>query len=237
LVLFLKEKYQGSDPMSGENPTTSKAVAYMRTSSATNAGTDKDSEKRQRAAIQAYASRNGIEIVDWFYDTAVSGADPIAARPGFSSLLARIAGNGIRTILVETANRFARDLMVQEVGYRLLQGLGVQLVATDSPDAFPDDTPTSKMIRQILGVIAEFDKDMTVAKLKGARDRKRASGVKVEGRKSHAELQPEVVALAKKLRGEGKTLREIAARLEARGHVNARGKRFNHKSIKSMTKE
>jgi hypothetical protein len=31
-----------------------KAVAYMRTSSATNVGADKDSEKRQRAAIEAY---------------------------------------------------------------------------------------------------------------------------------------------------------------------------------------
>ena len=30
-----------------------------------------------------------------------------------------IAGNGVRTIIVETANRFARDLMVQEVGFGL----------------------------------------------------------------------------------------------------------------------
>ena len=55
-------------------------------------------------------------IVDWFYDAAVSGADPIEVRPGFAELLARIADNGVRTIIVETANRFARDLMVQEVG-------------------------------------------------------------------------------------------------------------------------
>jgi DNA invertase Pin-like site-specific DNA recombinase len=49
-------------------------------------------------------------IVDWFYDVAVSGADPIEARPGCAALLARIADNGVRTIIVETANRFARDL-------------------------------------------------------------------------------------------------------------------------------
>ena len=34
-----------------------KAVAYLRTSSAANAGADKDSEKRQRAAIEAFAGR------------------------------------------------------------------------------------------------------------------------------------------------------------------------------------
>jgi DNA invertase Pin-like site-specific DNA recombinase len=93
------------------------AFAYMRTSSAANVGEGKDSEARQRKAIESYAKSAAIVIVDWFYDAAVSGADPIEARPGFTSLLARIAGNGARAIIVETANRFARDLMVQEVGF------------------------------------------------------------------------------------------------------------------------
>ena len=39
------------------------ALAYPRTSSATNVGADKDSEKRQRAAITAYAKRAGLEVV------------------------------------------------------------------------------------------------------------------------------------------------------------------------------
>jgi hypothetical protein len=42
---------------------------------------------------------------------------------------------------------------------------------------------------------------MVVAKLKGARERKRTiTGKKVEGRKSHAELRPELVALVRQLR-------------------------------------
>jgi DNA invertase Pin-like site-specific DNA recombinase len=93
------------------------AVAYMRTSSATNVGVDKDSEKRQRAAIERYAKRAGVIIVDWFNDPVVSGTDPIESRPGFAAMLERIAGNGVRTIIVGTANRFVRDLMVQEVGF------------------------------------------------------------------------------------------------------------------------
>jgi Resolvase, N terminal domain len=56
------------------------------------AGTDKDSDKRQRAAIQAFAKRAGYELVDEFYDTAVSGADPIDMRPGFAAMLERIEG-------------------------------------------------------------------------------------------------------------------------------------------------
>lgn len=83
----------------------------MRTSSAANVGEGKDSEARQRKAIEAYAKRGGMVIVDWFCDAAVSGADPIEARQGFTGALARIAGNGVRTIIAETANRFARDLL------------------------------------------------------------------------------------------------------------------------------
>jgi hypothetical protein len=93
-----------------------KAVAYMRTSSATNVGADKDSEKRQRAAIEGYAKRAGMSVVDWFYDPAVSGADPIETRPGFAALLDRIEGNGVRVVLIEDATRFARDLVAQELG-------------------------------------------------------------------------------------------------------------------------
>jgi len=62
------------------------AVAYLRTSSATNVGPDKDSDKRQRDAIRAYAQRAGYELVAEFYDAAVSGADPIEGRPGSGEL-------------------------------------------------------------------------------------------------------------------------------------------------------
>jgi len=47
------------------------AVAYLRTSSAANTGADKDSDKRQRAAIAAFARSAGFEIVDTYYDEAV----------------------------------------------------------------------------------------------------------------------------------------------------------------------
>jgi hypothetical protein len=61
-------------------------------------------------------------------------------------MLERIAANGVRTIIVETANRFARDLMVQEVGWAILRDMGVSLVAVDSPQAFLDDGPTAKLV-------------------------------------------------------------------------------------------
>jgi DNA invertase Pin-like site-specific DNA recombinase len=157
------------------------AVAYLRTSSATNVGDDKGSARRQREAIAVFASRAGYELVGEFYDAAVSGADPVDTRPGFAAMLERIAGNGVRTILVETASRFARDLVVQEVGHAMLQARDIDLVAADNPGSFLDDTPTAKLVRQVLGAISEFDKAMTVAKLRGARERRRKRSRQVWG--------------------------------------------------------
>ena len=108
-----------------------KAVAYIRTSSMTNVGEDKDLARRQRDAIVSFAKRAGYVIVDEYTDEGVKGADAIDERPGFAAALARITGNGVRTIIVETASRFARDLIVQEVGYRRLRDTDVTLIAAD----------------------------------------------------------------------------------------------------------
>jgi DNA invertase Pin-like site-specific DNA recombinase len=165
-----------------------------------NVGTDKDSDKRQRAAIEGYAKSNGFQLVGEFYDAAVSGADHIAERKGFSEMLGRIAGNGVRTILVESPDRFARDLAVQLAGHDHLRSLGITLIPASSPDFFIEDTPTAVLVRQVLGAIAQFEKATTVAKLRAARERKRIATGKCEGRKSHAEINPEMVAIAKGLR-------------------------------------
>jgi DNA invertase Pin-like site-specific DNA recombinase len=66
--------------------------------SAANVGADKDSDKRQRAAIEIFAKRAGFTLVGEFSDPGVSGADPIETRPGFAALLDRIESNGVRTL-------------------------------------------------------------------------------------------------------------------------------------------
>jgi DNA invertase Pin-like site-specific DNA recombinase len=118
------------------------AIAYLRTSSAANVGGDKDSDKRQRDAIEGFARRAGFELAGEFYDAAVSGKDPIEGRPGFKALLERAVGNGVRVVIVEDTSRFARHLLTQEAGISLLVGLGVRVMTaagddlTDSDDEF-----------------------------------------------------------------------------------------------------
>ena len=130
--------------------------------------------------------------------------------------------------------------MVQEVGFAMLRDLGVTLIAADSPSSFLDDGPTSKLVRQILGAVAEFDKAMVVAKLKGARDRIRRTKGKCEGRKSYAEREGgrELIDLARWLRGnaEGRpySLRKVAAELAGYGYVTPSGRPYAAAAIASM---
>src|SRR5215216_1310364 len=226
------------------------AVAYLRTSSAANTGADKDSGKRQRAAIDAFARSAGYQIVDEFYDEAVSGGDPVTARPGFAAMMERIASNGVRVIIVEIANRFARDLIVQETGYTMLKAQGIELIAADKPDAFLDDTPTAILIRQVLGAVSQFEKAMVVTKLKGARDRKRIAltqaakedrtiRVKVEGRKSYEETNPDMVRLAKRLHrypvnGQRRSLRDVSGALAQAGFLTSKGKPYTAEAVSRM---
>jgi DNA invertase Pin-like site-specific DNA recombinase len=193
-------------------------------------------------AIQAYAARAGLDVVAEFYDAAVSGADAIDQRPGFIDLLACAKEREVGLVLVETASRFARGLMVQELGLQMLRREGITLVAVDSPETFADEAdPMVEAVRQMLGVMAQLDKAMTVAKLRGARDRaSAAAGKRVEGRKGYAETSPELVKEAKRLArknprtGQRRSLREIAEELAALGFVTANGTTFAATAVKRL---
>ncbi len=137
----------------------------------------------------------------------------------------------MRTILVETASRFALDLIVQETGYEMLKTRGIDLIVVDSPDSFVAGTPTVRLIRQVLGALSEFEKATLVEKLRGARERKRRETCKkVGGRKSYAELAGglDMVALAKKLHrypvnGKRRSLNDVADALAEAGYLSTAG--------------
>jgi len=218
------------------------AVAYFRTSSAANVGEDKDSLKRQRQAVEGFAKHNGYQVVQSFYDAAVSGADRIDQREGFTDLLAYIRGNGAKTILVENASRFARDLTVQLTGHDLLKAEGYDLIPVDAPTYFTEDNPTAELVRQVLGAISQFDKAQLVMKLKAARDRKSAQqGKRIEGRKPYQETQPELVKAAKSLahgnRKERLSLRGISAKLAEAKYTTSTRKPFSAEQVKRLLAE
>jgi DNA invertase Pin-like site-specific DNA recombinase len=206
------------------------AVGYLRTSSAANVGADKDSEKRQRASIERHAKLAGFDVVDWFNDPAVSGADPIETRPGFAALLDRVENNGVRVVLVEDASRFARDLVAQELGVLMLIKRGMRVITASGDDLTEASDPSRIMMRQIAGSFAQYEKARLVRKLREARERSGHLG----GRRSYALAMPQTVVLAKELHGKGLSYRKISAALAAQGHVTGSGKPHVASAIQKM---
>jgi DNA invertase Pin-like site-specific DNA recombinase len=154
-------------------------------------------------------------------------------------LLDRIESNGVRVVICEDASRFARELVTQELGIIALIRRGVRVLTASGDDLTDSSDPSRKMMRQIAGSFAEYEKARLVAKLKAARKRKRAAAGKCEGRKAWAEINPELVREAKRLRrrspkGHQRSLRDVAAELGKLGFVNERGAAFSPSSIASI---
>ena len=180
--------------------------AYYRTSSATNVGTNKDSKKRQRHSVFSYTDPKGLNVVREFYDKGVSGTLDVLNRPSFMEMLNYCEENKISTIVFESADRLSRDLIIMETGFQYLTSLGYKLISVSSPDSFIENTPTSTMIRQVLGVISQFEKSNLVEKLKVDRKMKsklnKSKGIidrngngKCSGKKRLSEKHPELAKM------------------------------------------
>lgn len=215
------------------------ACAYYRTSSAANVSKadaeeedQKDSLRRQQSAVEEYAARHNIQIVHAYYDAAVSGSDPINERPEFIKMLDYMLSNGARTILMESATRFARDLTVQLVGHDMLKKRGVELIPVDCPTHFLEETPTAVFVRQVMGAHAQFEKTSLVDKLRVARERKRKLTGRCEGYKPPV---PEHVQAAKHYKTQGLSLRKISSCMADLGMVQYKSlKPYSPTSIKLM---
>jgi DNA invertase Pin-like site-specific DNA recombinase len=112
----------------------------------------------------------------------------------------------------------------------------MRVLTANGDDLTDSSDPSRKMMRQIAGSFAEYEKARLVGKLKAARDRKKAETGKCGGRKSYAEAKPELVALAKQLRRElpRPSLRDISGALFDRGYTTPLGKPYSASAVQSM---
>ena len=176
-----------------------KAFGYLRVSTKAQAANGRDGFPRQRAVIAAYAKAHGLTLAEEFKDTGVPGKTAAEDRPGLADLFGRLADNGVRLVLVETADRLARDLMVSEIILAQFRDLGVRVVACDSDTDLTvgEEDATRVLIRQVLGAVAQFEKTRIVVKLRAARNRKRKETGRCEGIKPYGDLPGEAEILAR----------------------------------------
>lgn len=220
---------------------TTNAYAYLRVSG--RGQIDGDGLPRQRQAIATYAAARGITLAGEYRDAGISGTNELAHRPGLAALLDAVETSGVRTIIVERADRLARDLIVGEIILADLRKAGVSVWSAEGGVdlTVADDEPTKRLIRQILGAVAEYDKSVLVLKLRAARRRIKAKTGRCEGRKPYGERPGEADAIARMvaLRVKPRNVprrgyKRIADALQAEGYPTRSGKPWTASTVHTI---
>lgn len=203
-----------------------KAFAYLRVSG--KGQIEGDGFTRQLAAIKTYAATHDIKIVKVFREEGISGTTDLENRPALMNMLEALASNGTKLVLIEKLDRLARDLMVQETIIGDLRKREFELVSVTEPDLLQTDF-TRVLMRQVFGAIAQYEKCMIVAKLRGARERVKAKSGRCEGRKPYGFYEGEAATLQRlrELRAEGLGYDRIADKLNAAGFTGRSGGRWH----------
>ena len=172
-----------SDYLAGAPATMTTAVGYMRCSGA--GQIDGDTWNRQNEAIKACCISKSLEMIHEYRDEAIPGKLGEESRPAFQQMVSDLLGNGCRTIVIESLDRLARQYDIQQQLATYLASKGLTLISANTGEditaALMGD-PMRRALVQIQGIFAELDKNLLIAKLRKARQRKRERCGKGEGR-------------------------------------------------------
>ncbi len=140
---------------------TIKAFAYIRVSGR---GQVKGSGfDRQTDVITGYAKKARIEIVDTYQERGVSGTKGETDRPAFQAMVNDILRDGVRTVIIESMDRLAREYRIQEHLLIYLASKDIALISANTGENITDAIkadPMKKALVQMQGIFAELDKSM-----------------------------------------------------------------------------
>lgn len=193
----------------------------------------------QESAIRAWARQERHRLVAIHKDEGVSGSNGLDSRTGLLECLDAIKDGTGSGIIVYRLDRLARDLIVQEQILAEVRRLGGQVFSTSAAESgyLEDDPrdPSRKLIRQVLGAVAEYERSMIALRMRAGRQRKAdrggyAYGAPPYGYRAHGgelvedEAEQAVVQRILGLRQHGASLRQIVADLESAGITPRRGR-------------
>jgi DNA invertase Pin-like site-specific DNA recombinase len=219
--------------MTKRKPT---AVAYLRVSTDRQAddgaGLDVQADK-----IRAYCRDHGLRLAAICTDV-ITGTTPLEARDGLGCVFAHLAAGTASVVVVYRLDRLARDLVLQESLIGEIRRTGGEIATTSPTEAEnltddPDD-PSRKMVRQILGSVAEYERAMIALRMRSGRRRKREQGGYADGAPSYGwnavgkalvedPAEQATLARMRELRAAGASLQVIADTLNADGIATKRG--------------
>ena len=151
-------------------------VGYIRVSTKEQAET-KLSLTHQEEKIRAYAVAQDIKLTRMFNDAAESAKD--LNRTAVQELLAEVEAGRIEHVIILKLDRLVRN--VENLGYllRLFEKKGVTLSAVQ--ESLNTSTASGRMVVNLLGAIAEWERDTIAERTSAALGVKRAKNEKLGG--------------------------------------------------------
>ena len=174
--------------MSGTTGKAQRAALYARVST-TGHGQDVG---LQLDELRQVAAQRGWTVVEEFVDEGISGAK--ASRPALDRMMEAARLGKIDVVAVWKLDRLGRSLAnllstLDELGHH-----GVGFVSLR--DAGIDTTsPAGRLLLQLMGAFAEFERGLIRERVKAGVDRARAKGVKFGRSKVEVDLRPALLML------------------------------------------
>jgi DNA invertase Pin-like site-specific DNA recombinase len=213
-------------------------IAYIRVSTQRQAKSGLGMEA-QRAAIEAFAQANGLNIIDWHHEAETGkGADALAKRPILAAALAQ-ARKAKASIVVAKLDRLSRDVA-------FIAGLMAQRVPFITVEHGLDVDP---FVLHLYAALAEKERAQISARTKAALAAKKAQGVKLgnpnaaeAGRLGQAAQKvaadanaANVLPIIRSLQASGlTTLAQIAHALNMRGVRTVRGGEWHASTVRNI---
>jgi DNA invertase Pin-like site-specific DNA recombinase len=177
-----------------------RAAIYARVSTA-NHGQDASLQTRE---LREYCERRGVEIAGEYVDVGVSGSKD--SRPELNRLMADAKQRRFDAVCVWKLDRFGRSLRHLVNALADLEALGVSFVSLK--DNLDLSTPSGRLMFQIIGAMAEFERSLIQERVRAGLRNARAKGKRL-GR-PRAAVDPTRIAA---LRAQGLSWAAIGERM------------------------
>ena len=136
------------------NNGAKQVVLYARTSMS-----DQNSET-QLMVLRDYCNRMDYRVTGEYVDNGFSGKDD--KRPQFERLLSDVRANKVDCVLVYKLDRIGRSLKHLLNLFEEFKNRGVEFISLTQN--INTNTPEGKMFWQMLGVFAEYERELIVAR-------------------------------------------------------------------------
>ena len=176
-----------------------KCAIYSRVS------TDEQTTENQLMVLREIAERKGMTVVAEFNDEGISGAKGRDKRTGFDNIIKGSIKKDYDTILVWSVDRLGRSLQDLVSFLNEIHSVGCDLYIHQS--GLDTSTPTGKMMFQMCGVFAEFERGMLRERVVAGQKRAKSKGKHI-GRPTN--LNEGLVHSIKYMKEQGVGIRKIA---------------------------